>query len=463
MPRTGGHAGPARPEYARLATLARLLLQLRVVLVLLTLPLLPAAAVDTWLVVAILGYAALTALVAWRWERFVPRLRKHPVLITADVFCATSVLVIAGPSGAFFVATVLTTAVAGLLFGTVGTFLVAGLQILAYLGALVDPAATGRLDVQMLLIHPLLYPVAGYIAGQARTVVTQLAAEQEARHAAERAAASAEERARLARDLHDSVSKTLRGIAMSARALPAWTERDPARATEIAHQLAEAADTAAAQARDLIATLRRGTTAPVGAEHTRPQDAPGDELGMAAADARAAAAGDLAAAVSEHVTAWAEGAGLPVRLRMPESPVPFPPGVQDEVLAILDEALSNVERHAQAHTVTVALAVPAPAPQAADGDASNVPAAGVVLTVADDGHGFDPQDVPPGHYGLRGMRERAAAAGGRLRIRSAPGAGSTLSLVLPDRTPPRLEPEHVDPDSPPGEPADPGPHPAADR
>jgi NarL family two-component system sensor histidine kinase YdfH len=82
------------------------------------------------------------------------------------------------------------------------------------------------------------------------------------------------------------------------------------------------------------------------------------------------------------------------------------------------EGLANVARHAHAHQVWVRVA-------AQDG--------ALEIAVRDDGRGFDPQAVngEAGHYGLIGLRERARLAGGALEITSAPGAGTTLRLRLP--------------------------------
>jgi signal transduction histidine kinase len=82
--------------------------------------------------------------------------------------------------------------------------------------------------------------------------------------------------------------------------------------------------------------------------------------------------------------------------------------------------LSNAARHAQAGRIAIALDV--------DGDES-------VLTIADDGVGFDPERPPgAGHHGLANMRARAPAIGGRLEIHSQPGAGTRIVLRLPPAT-----------------------------
>ncbi|SFW86513.1 sensor histidine kinase [Amycolatopsis australiensis] len=98
-------------------------------------------------------------------------------------------------------------------------------------------------------------------------------------------------------------------------------------------------------------------------------------------------------------------------------PVPLvPASAALAVLRAADEALRNAERHSGAGSVTVRLA-PAPAP------------GGVTVTIADDGVGFDPAQVPAARRGVRGsVVERMRAAGGTAEITSRPGAGTTVTL-----------------------------------
>jgi signal transduction histidine kinase len=93
------------------------------------------------------------------------------------------------------------------------------------------------------------------------------------------------------------------------------------------------------------------------------------------------------------------------------------PPVRDAVVRIVGEALANAARHSGARTATVELHGGAHA----------------AVTVRDDGCGFDadPARIPPGAFGLLSMRERAQSCGGRLTIRSAPGAGTAVEVALP--------------------------------
>ena len=90
--------------------------------------------------------------------------------------------------------------------------------------------------------------------------------------------------------------------------------------------------------------------------------------------------------------------------------------VKDAIYHICQEALWNILKHAQAKTVVVRLVL--------DEDF-------VVLQLNDDGIGFDTTESPPGHYGLRSMRDRAASLGGTVVIESSPGEGTTVRARIP--------------------------------
>ena len=93
------------------------------------------------------------------------------------------------------------------------------------------------------------------------------------------------------------------------------------------------------------------------------------------------------------------------------------PALAEVVWAVAQEMLANVERHAKARHVTLeCLAQPD----------------GLCLRASDDGVGCDPQTLErPGHYGMRGMRERVTGVGGVLRVQAAPGAGTTVEATFP--------------------------------
>ena len=113
--------------------------------------------------------------------------------------------------------------------------------------------------------------------------------------------------------------------------------------------------------------------------------------------------------------------GAAVHLRIGGAYRPLDAKVENETLRVTQEALSNVERHADATEVTVELMYGSDA---------------VVLAVRDNGRGFLQAAalLPPGHYGVRGMQERAAGLGGRLDVTSEPGRGTDVVLHVPIAT-----------------------------
>ncbi len=101
-------------------------------------------------------------------------------------------------------------------------------------------------------------------------------------------------------------------------------------------------------------------------------------------------------------------------------PVRLSPEMQDEVIQIAREAIANARRHSQGTRTEVKLEY----------------AKNFSLSISDDGRGVDPIDcahVANGHFGLRGMRERAANIGGKLTISSEADHGAQVKLVLPKR------------------------------
>jgi len=218
-------------------------------------------------------------------------------------------------------------------------------------------------------------------------------AEQEARLAAREAQAA--ERARLARDLHDSVSQALFSMTMHARtaqlALAQGPHADGGTLARAVGQLRELAAGALAEMRALIFELRPEALA---------------EEGLVAALARQAAA----------ISAREQ---LPVTVQGPEEPLPLSPEAAEHSYRIALEALHNTVKHAAASHAAVTVA-------ADDGQC-------VRVSVTDDGAGFDPGQARPGHLGLRTMAERARAAGGDLELITAPGTGTRVQLTMPAR------------------------------
>jgi signal transduction histidine kinase len=131
-----------------------------------------------------------------------------------------------------------------------------------------------------------------------------------------------------------------------------------------------------------------------------------------------AAAGGLVGAVRRQVVPGLERARCGVRLTSRRWPARFPPSDALHILRMVQESAANVIRHAQATRTVIRL----------DGDDDSA-----LVSVTDNGVGFRPDDARRLVWGdgLSGMRERASLIGGDLRVLSAPGLGTTVSLVVP--------------------------------
>jgi signal transduction histidine kinase len=203
--------------------------------------------------------------------------------------------------------------------------------------------------------------------------------------------ALAQERTRIARELHDAVAQKLFSARLTAEAAAALVGDDPdAARTELA-EVARLTAEAGAELREIVAALRPAELATdglVGTLRTR-------------------------VALLDRVH--------PARLSLAAAPdlPPLPEQTEQTLLRVAEEALHNALRHAEATTVRVSIADP-------DGL--------VTLTVADDGVGFD-VDRPPRaaarRLGLASMRERSRTVGGTLTVTSRPGGGTTVRLAVP--------------------------------
>jgi signal transduction histidine kinase len=196
-----------------------------------------------------------------------------------------------------------------------------------------------------------------------------------------------EERSRLARDLHDAVSQKLFSLRARARAAAVLAARDPDRAAAEMEAVAQLGAEAHAELRAVIDGL-----------------AP-PELGEAG----------LAESLRRYAVLAGRAHGVTVRFCAAELPV-LDEQQEAALYRVAQEALHNALRHAGAGQVTVSLGR---SPRR------------VILEVTDDGSGFAPG--APGGLGFASMGGRAAAAGGTLTIRSAPGAGTTVRLAVPLR------------------------------
>ncbi len=199
----------------------------------------------------------------------------------------------------------------------------------------------------------------------------------------------AEERSRLAHELHDAVSQKLFSLRLTAQAAARLVDRDPARAKGELQQVAELAAEAADELRAAVVELRPAAL---------------DEDGLAATLRTQVQVLDRAH--SARVTFTGHG----VRA--------LPAAQEEAVLRVAQEALHNALRHSGGTHVDVTL---------------ERRGNGAVLRVGDDGGGFDPHAVRRAgrHLGLVSMRDRASGVGGRLTVESAPGKGTTVEMEVP--------------------------------
>jgi signal transduction histidine kinase len=192
------------------------------------------------------------------------------------------------------------------------------------------------------------------------------------------------ERRRLARELHDETGQALTSILLGLKALEESAEE---RAVGELRQLVV----------DTLQDVRRL------AVELRPPVL--DDFG-------------LDAALERLTTAFGEQTGMPVQFESNLGDVRLPEDVETALYRIVQEALTNVVKHAQAHSVSVVLS------RTADS---------AVAVVDDDGQGFDPKSTRPDGFGVEGMRERIALLDGRLRVESRAGGGTTIAAEVPLR------------------------------
>ncbi|NED50855.1 histidine kinase, partial [Micromonospora aurantiaca] len=181
--------------------------------------LIPVRQLDAQTFLLVIAVIVLSWLMAKYWSVLLPWILAHPVLVALDVMLSFVVLEIGGPSGPFLLSTVATAAISGLLFRWRGMLAVSVLQVLCYYLVLVLTLDRDHVDLatfQTILGQPLYYPLVGFAGAALRRLLDDQEEQETARRTAEVNAAAAEERTRLAREIHDSLAKTLRGISLTA-------------------------------------------------------------------------------------------------------------------------------------------------------------------------------------------------------------------------------------------------------
>jgi signal transduction histidine kinase len=204
-------------------------------------------------------------------------------------------------------------------------------------------------------------------------------------------AAALEERQRIARDLHDSVTQTLVGLqTMAQAALDAW-ETQPAQARAALESVLHFARGASVEMRTLLFDLRDGTQQGAG----------------------------LADVLEKHVAVVRHQSGLEVDLEMVPD-LRLPPSHEEVVYRVVQEALANVVKHARARRAGIMIVW-------RDG--------GIGVRIEDDGVGFSAEGPAFDAFGLRGMRERVQALGGMLQVGNGRTGGAYICALLPLSSP----------------------------
>jgi PAS domain S-box-containing protein len=242
----------------------------------------------------------------------------------------------------------------------------------------------------------------GYRLSDAETAFLKIVADQAAAIAENarlftdaQAHVTLEERQRLARELHDSVSQALFGIALGARTALEHLERNPEAARSPLDYVLQLAEAGLAEMRALIFELRPEALEQEG----------------------------LVGALAKQATALRARHGITVNEVFDAEPE-VPIAVKEALFRIAQEALNNTAKHARASHVELRLTSAGGA---------------IVIEIRDDGAGFDAGAQFPGHLGLQSMRERALRLGGNVEITSLPGKGTLIRAVIPPSPDPRVD------------------------
>ncbi len=202
-----------------------------------------------------------------------------------------------------------------------------------------------------------------------------------------RGKAALEERQRLARELHDSVSQALYGIALGAKTARTLLDRDSTKVASPLDYILSLADAGLAEMRALIFELRPESLEREG----------------------------LVAALEKQAAALRARHEIKVETDLCNEP-DAPLEIKEALYPIAQEALHNIVKHAHASSVRIRMRC---SPE------------NVTLDVSDDGIGFEPEGDFPGHLGLHSMRERTERLGGTLAVESAPGKGTQIRAWIP--------------------------------
>lgn len=333
--------------------------------------------------------AGVTSYIGLARPEYLRLVSRHPSLALVDLAIMAVAVAFTGVDSPLVLVLLPTALLLGMWVDRIGGGIVIVCLVAVYVFAL-DVAMPPR-DVMITPIVPFVF-VALWLLGMviARAVEGERQAQGVVRDAIASAAA-ASERTAIAREIHDSMAKSLQGIVMTTAALPALVEKNPAGARQHAHELQDMAGQAVHQMRQIMSSLRERSS---------------DQT--------------LSSAIAEVVMAWQSATGGQVEMKLHQNLDTEDEAVRYELVHCVSEALDNVYRHAGPCRVVLSLTSPTPDRLA--------------LTVADDGVGMSDTALEDaaraGHHGVSGVRERMARIGGSTEVVSSPGKGTTLILSI---------------------------------
>ncbi|WP_332642754.1 sensor histidine kinase [Aeromicrobium sp.] len=332
---------------------------------------------------AVLFITATSALGLYATDRLTASVAAHPFLIVVDVLVAGLIGASIGTQSPIVLYSMSTAVLIGILLRR--RYIVLILTILVGLYVLTTVAQVDAPSLMTITLAPVSYITICALASLTRTIHDAAMIDQAHARRSSEDAARERERSRLAREMHDSVAKSLHGIGLAAASLPMWAANKPEELGERARELQHAAESASRDARAILVDLR---------------------------------ADPSATSVSEQVRVMAEDlsmGGVRTTLSLTD-PATLGAEAKRELVEIIAESLENVRRHSRATQVEVTVA---------ETDGS------LQVSVNDNGVGFDPSQTPRDHFGLVGIRERAEAVGATCEIVSSPGSGTQITVELP--------------------------------
>ncbi len=331
------------------------------------------------------------------WPRQVEGyLRRFPALMVIDALFGASLIFAYGWGSPFYVYSFSPVMLAGYLFGLRGAFLLAGVGGLGYMAGVsvngrvwADIVALGEIDTHIFQIFDY-FLIAIFFSYPAALADRLRSANEELRRTQSKIAriVLAQERQRIAADIHDNVTQSLLGIKLLLEASAKRNTDDPM----LDRQLALAQEAA----RNAMREMREAV----------------DDLFFERLDSL-----EISEIAQEALELMSERHGLVTRLHASGQEPKLSVGTKKAAYLIIQESLSNVAKHAQAHAISVEI---------------KFTAGELFLSITDDGKGFDSEGELSGH-GLNSMERRVAELGGTYAASSAPGSGTTIDIRLPQK------------------------------